>query len=288
MAKSKFKELRLKFHSASVIVTLLILILLQAILYLHDNQLINFPENLVVIVKKISVIIATFFIASLILRFTIKRVYNFFDEPEERIFYTKIYSWSLFSIGVFVVLNQLGVSLGNITLFIGLIATGLAFAVRDVLMSFFGWMVLLRKKPFRIGDYIRIGEDEGRVIHIGTFYVLLDKTDDLPEDYTRVPNRLFLEKSINNLGKNYFQDQVIFQLTGLPDSMKQTEAEIAKEITSLLERKDYVKVFSDIRKEKLCLVVEYLVNFEKKQTLRSEVIALVFSKINEFISVPKS
>jgi len=101
-------------------------------------------------------------------------------------------------------------------------ATGLAFAVRDVLMSFFAWMILLRKKPFRIGDYIRIGEDEG------------------------------------------------------------------KAITHLLDRKDYVKVFADIRNEKLCLEVEYLVDFENKQMLRSDVIKLIFSKMNGLISVPKT
>lgn len=286
MTKSKFKELSLKFHSALVIVTMLTLILLLAFQYMLNNQLINFPENLAVIVRNVSVIITTIFIISLILRFTIKKVYNFFDKPEERIFYTKIYRWSLYAIGVFVLLNQLGVSLGNITLFIGLIATGLAFAVRDVLLSFFGWMVLLRKTPFRIGDYIRIGEDEGRVVHIGTFYVLLDKTDELVEDFTRVPNRLFLEKSIINFGKNDFQEQITFRLSGLPGNIKEIEVDIAKEIANLLERKDYIKVFTDIRNEKLCLAIEYLVSFENRQKLRSEVIVLVFSKINDFISFP--
>lgn len=286
MTKSKFKELSLKFHSALVIVTMLTLILLLAFQYMLNNQLINFPENLAVIVRNVSVIITTIFIISLILRFTIKKVYNFFDKPEERIFYTKIYRWSLYAIGVFVLLNQLGVSLGNITLFIGLIATGLAFAVRDVLLSFFGWMVLLRKTPFRIGDYIRIGEDEGRVVHIGTFYVLLDKTDELVEVFTRVPNRLFLEKSIINFGKNDFQEQITFRLSGLPGNIKEIEVDIAKEIANLLERKDYIKVFTDIRNEKLCLAIEYLVSFENRQKLRSEVIVLVFSKINDFISFP--
>lgn len=287
MTKKKIKEHRFKHLSVWVLVTLTALVILLGLLYLDIEGVIAIPPNISRNLSSILLVIGILFAVSLVLRITIKRLFNLFDEPEERIFYSKIYTWVLYGVGIFVILYHFGVSLGNITLVIGLMATGLAFAVRDVLMSFFAWMILLRKKPFRIGDYIRIGEDEGKVLHIGMFYVLLDKTVDLPEDYTRVPNRLFLEKSINNLGKNFFQEQITFQLSGLPKNMKQTEVEIAQEITRLLERKDYLKVYSDIKNEKLCLVIEYLVNFEKKQTLRSEVIALVFSKMNEFIYIPK-
>lgn len=288
MTKKKIKEHRFKHLSVWVLVTLTALVILLGLLYLDIEGVIAIPPNISRNLSSILLVIGVLFAVSLVLRITIKRLFNLFEEPEERIFYSKIYTWVLYGVGIFVILYHFGVSLGNITLFIGLIATGLAFAVRDVLMSFFAWMILLRKRPFRIGDYIRIGEDEGKVLHIGMFYVLLDKTVDLPEDYTRVPNRLFLEKSINNLGKNFFQEQITFQLSGMPDNMNELEVEIAKSITNLLERKDYVKVFADIRNEKLCLEVEYLVDFENKQMLRSDVIKLIFSKMKDYISVPRN
>lgn len=288
MAEKKFKEHRFKHLSIWLLATLAALLIMLGLLYLDRQGVIAIPQTISRNIRSILLVIGVLFAVSLVLRLTIKRLFNFFDEPEERIFYSKIYNWVLYGVGIFVILYHFGVSLGNITLVIGLMATGLAFAVRDVLMSFFAWMILLRKKPFRIGDYIRIGEDEGKVLHIGMFYVLLDKTVDLPEDYTRVPNRLFLEKSINNLGKNFFQEQITFQLSGMPGNMKELEAEIAKAITNLLERKDYVKVFADIRNEKLCLVIEYLVNFENKQKLRSEIIKLIFSQMSDLISVPKN
>ncbi len=287
MTEIRFYKLRLKFHNLLVMITLLILLILLAALYFQSKQVINLPENIVAFMNKILVIISTLFFISLVLRLTLKRVHKMFDEPEEKIFYTKIYSWALYTIGIFVLLNQMGVSPGNITLFIGLIATGLAFAVRDVLLSFFGWMVLLLKKPFRIGDYIRIGEDEGKVLHIGTFYVLIDKTSDLTEDYTRVPNRLFLEKSINNLGKIHIQEIIILQLSGMPANYKELEAELKNDIESFMEEKGNLNVYIDVRNEKLCLLVEYLVNFENKQKFRSEIIGLIFSKMYEYITVPR-
>lgn len=288
MAKSKHKEMKLKSLSVSVIVTSLVLIGLQGLLLIARKDIIYIPEFFLDKISRLSLIIAIFFFISLILRLSLKRIYNWFDEPEEKIFYTKIYSWSLYSIGIFFILYQFGVSLGNITLFIGLIATGLAFAVRDVLLSFFGWMILLRKKPFRIGDYIRIGEDEGKVIHIGTFYVLLDKTDELPEDYTRVPNRLFLEKSIHNLGKSIFQEQLSFQLTGLPEDKNHRLENLKQSVLSTLDHKDHLRVYTDIKNDRLCLNVEYLVGFDVRQQFRSEVIDLAFATFREFLYFPKN
>lgn len=283
IAKPKFKVLKLRFLSVSVIVTSLALILLQVGLYLNGMGFIHLPPGVVKVLASISLVIATFFATSLLLRLSIRRVFNLFEEPEERIFYSKIYSWTVYSIGLFVVLHHFGVSLGNITLFVGLLATGLAFAVRDVLLSFFGWMILLQKKPFRIGDYIRIGEDEGKVLHIGTFYVLLDKTQELPEDFTRVPNRLFLEKSISILGKNVLHEVIRFPLITLEENHRDKEHQLLLDLHEMLQDKTHIKVYTDIKEDKLVLVVEYLVNFEQRAQMRAEVIRRVVSGFSSSI-----
>ncbi len=286
--KSRFKEIRLRFLSVSVVVTLLLLLILLALSYLHKENIIHLPEDLTRVINSVTLVIGTFFTASLLLRLTIKRVYNFFDEPEERIFYSKIYSWSLYSIGVFVILYNFGVSLGNITIFIGLLTTGLAFAVRDVLLSFFGWIVLLRKQPFRIGDYIRIGEDEGKVLHIGTFYVLLDRTHELPDEYTRVPNRLFLEKSISKLGKDILQEQILFQLSQMPGDRHELTGILREGIAAIAGNSNHLMVYADIKNEKLFLVVKYMVHPERRQEVRSEVIGLVMERCGDIIVLPKT
>lgn len=288
MDKSKFKGIRLRFLSVSVIVTLLILIAIQVVLYLQTKEIIILPQIISRAMSSITIIFLSLFISSFILRISINRVYRIFEEPEEKIFYTKIYSWTVYSIAIFIILFHLGLSLGNITIFIGLIATGLAFAVRDVLLSFFGWIILLKKNPFRIGDYIRIGDDEGKVLHIGTFYVLLDKTEEFPEDFTRVPNRLFLEKSIINLGKTTFHEKISFQLLEIP-STKNGDIDLLKnEISEVLNSKDYISINIDLKNERLYIIVEYLVNHEQKQSIRSQVIDLTYRRFKEFIFIPRS
>jgi MscS family membrane protein len=281
MRTPKFKELRLKLLSVSVIVTLIAMVIIQGLLYLHENKYLVLPDIIRETISSIRLVIATMFFTSLFLRLTLKRVFNFFDEPEERIFYSKIYSWTLYSVGIFVILYHFGVSLGNITIFIGLIATGFAFALRDVLLSFFGWMILLRKKPFRIGDYIKIGDDEGTVQHIGTFYVLLDRSYELPDVYTRVPNRIFLEKSISKMGKDKLHERLGFQLKRIPANWKESAAELKADINKHLKNNLSVNIYFDMPNDKLLLVVEYLVSIDDKLITRSEVIGLAFSRFGD-------
>lgn len=281
------REGRFRYLGSALAVTLAVLLALLAFVYLDKKGVITLPPTIGRNIRSLLLVAGTLFGISLILRLTLKRFQKLFDEPEEKIFYSKIFGWSLYAIGFLVFLHHFGVSLGNITLFLGLIATGLAFAIREVLLSFFAWLILLRKKPFRIGDNIRIGEDEGKVIHIGTFYVLLDKTTQLPEDYTRVPNRLFLEKSILNLGKNTFHEEITFQCTAFPNDKERLTKGLKAAIEGLLENRENLFIYFDLRNEKLVLVVEYLIGFEQRQPVRSAVIEAVHKYFGPWLFVPK-
>lgn len=283
----KKNELKLVFLNISTIIALIIVISLQIVIYLQKNNLINLPSLVLNKLNIIQLIIITFFIISLLLRITINRVYNYFKEPEEKIFFSKIYSGILYSLGLFIILFNLGVSLSNITLLVGLIATGLAFAVRDVLLSFFAWTILLRKKPFRIGDYIKIGDDEGKVQHIGTFFVLLDSTPEYTEDFTRVPNKLFLEKSIINFGKNLTHEKIRFQLNRIPSKKDHLFNVLKNEIVKKIDDKNSVLINIDINNDKLYLIIEYLINFKDKRSKRSEIIEITYKILKNYIFFPE-
>lgn len=223
----------------------------------------------------------------LIYKFTSGRIAKVFDEQEEQIFYSKIYGWVLFTIGAFIVLNLFGLSLNNITLFIGIITTGLAFALREVLLSFIGWLILLRKKPFRIGDHIRIGDEHGKVIHIGTYYVILDRTSDIPDDFTRIPNRFFLEKSIQKLGKNRSQEKLMFRITERPDNKDQRLEKLETIIREIDADAKLLSSNFDVQDDRLYLVVNVLVPFDNKAQCRSRVVEATLDSFGEFIYFPK-
>jgi small-conductance mechanosensitive channel len=272
-------QIKIKSITISAIIAFVVLLIIVAIWYLHDLEILRLPAIIMKITEKLLFVIVVILVASVVLRITIGRFYKIFDQPEERIFYSKLWNWTIYVISLFVILFYFGVSLGNITLFFGLMATGFAFAVRDIIISYFGWMVLLRKKPFRIGDYIRIGEEEGKVMHIGTFYVLLDKTHDLPEDYTRVPNRLFLEKSIYKLGTENFLEQLDFPITDVLSGNSTFLVEMEKEVSKILDNGQYISIYYNIKNDKLFLEVEYLVSFKNRRDIRSKIICKIFESL---------
>lgn len=283
----RFKKRRVRFLSLSVVLGLLLLLVMQGLLFMEFRKMLELPDLVRKIINNVSLVLAIWLGTSLLLRLTISRVFNWFEEAEERIFYTKIYSWTVYTVGALVLLHNSGVSLGNITLFVGLLATGLAFAIREVLLSFFGWMIVLRKKPFRIGDYIRIGDEEGKVLHIGTFYVHLDKTENTPEDYTRVPNRFFLEKSIQVIGKKSVYDRMRFPLSALPADFASRVQGLHTSLADLPVKHEHIRIFSDVQQEKLLLVVEFVVNFELRSQVRSSIIELVSARFSDLLFFTK-
>lgn len=223
----------------------------------------------------------------MIYKFTMDRVSRIFDEQEERIFYSKIYGWVLFSIGAFIVLNLFGLSLNNITLFVGIIATGFAFAVRDVLLSFIGWLILLRKKPFRIGDHIRIGDEHGKVVHIGTYYVILDKTSDIPDDFTRIPNRFFLEKSIEKLGKTLAHEKIQVRLELNPDDRQLRINALEDKLIALYPEVKLLSANLEIEHDRLYMVFNFQVPFDTRSNSRARVVELVLDAFGDLIYFPK-
>ena len=55
-------------------------------------------------------------------------------------------------------------SLEGITTFFGFVAAGLVIALTDVVANFAGWVYILLRHPFRVGDRIEIGDLAGDVI----------------------------------------------------------------------------------------------------------------------------
>jgi small-conductance mechanosensitive channel len=65
--------------------------------------------------------------------------------------------------------NQLGT-------FLGLAGAGLTVALKDFIVGFLGWFVLMRKNGIRLGDWVEINGVTGEVIEIGLFHTVLLET----------------------------------------------------------------------------------------------------------------
>src|SRR5690625_7940767 len=59
--------------------------------------------------------------------------------------------------------------MSSLATFLGLLTAGLAIALRDPVSDFAGWMFIIFKKPFELGDRIQIVEHHGDAIDIRFF-----------------------------------------------------------------------------------------------------------------------
>ncbi|MEZ5038783.1 MAG: mechanosensitive ion channel family protein [Saprospiraceae bacterium] len=59
--------------------------------------------------------------------------------------------------------------------FLGLLSAGLAVALKDPIVNFFGWLFIIFNRPFEVSDRIEIGEIKGDVLDINFFkFTLLE------------------------------------------------------------------------------------------------------------------
>ena len=158
------------------------------------------PENQVKILKSIIILVVLG-----VIRFAIlKIVFKFTEDPRSR------YSWKRsvsFSVGFLTVILISGVwiqAIGQFGAFLGLLTAGIAIALKDLLTNIAGWIFILARKPFGLGDRVQIGDDAGDVIDLRLFqFTLLEignwvNADQSTGRIIHIPNgRIFTQAQAN-------------------------------------------------------------------------------------------
>ena len=129
--------------------------------------------------------------------------------------------------------------------FLGLFSAGLAIALKDPLTNFAGWIFLLFRKPFVVGDRVQIGEHAGDVVDIRIFqFTLLEIGNWVDADQStgriiHIPNgKVFIVPQANyTSGFDYIWNEIPVRITFESDHLKAKS--ILQEII-----KDYAKTFS--------------------------------------------
>ncbi len=91
-------------------------------------------------------------------------------------------------VGFIVTLQSLGFNMNAVITIGGIGGAGIAFASKDVVANFFGGIVVMLNRPFKVGDHIVSGKVDGEVTRIGLYATLLTTEDG---DKLYVPNSIF-------------------------------------------------------------------------------------------------
>ena len=124
----------------------------------------------------------------------------------------------------------------HVSTYLGLLSAGIAIALKDLLENMAGWLFIVIRKPFAVGDRVQIGDDRGDIIDIRLFqFTILEIGNRIDAEQStgriiHIPNgRVFTMPQANyDQGFRYIWNEVSLRLTF--DSNWQRAREILLEV----------------------------------------------------------
>lgn len=153
--------------------------------------------------------------------------------------WAKVSSYVAFVLGVLLIVQVWFTAIRSVGTFLGLLSAGLAIALKDLVADLAGWVFILWRRPFDLGDRIQIGDHAGDVVDIRIFAITLMEignwvsADQSTGRMIHVPNaRVFTEPVANyTAGFPYLWNELKVLVTFESDwrKAKETLQEIATE-----------------------------------------------------------
>ncbi len=121
-----------------------------------------------------------------------------FDTTLSR-FISSLVRYAILILVIVMVLGQFGVQTASIVAAIGAIGLAIGLALQGTLQNIAAGMMLLFLRPFRIGEWIKVGAVEGTVEEIGLFATRLRAIDGT---YILAPNSKLWNEPVYNVNRN--------------------------------------------------------------------------------------
>jgi len=163
------------------------------------------PEIQTKIFTSLIVIIILWLIRIIVIRMVLRKT----EDPYTRYRWRKTTIYTVVVMGLLIVGRIWFAGVQSIATFLGLMTAGLAIALQDLVKSVAGWIFLMWRKPFTIGDRIQVGGHAGDVIDIRLFkfsLVEIGNWVDADQSTGRVihlPNSLIISDVIANYTRGF-------------------------------------------------------------------------------------
>ncbi|MFH1307286.1 MAG: mechanosensitive ion channel family protein [archaeon] len=176
---------------------------------------------------------------------------------------------------------------------VGLLSAALGWALQKPITGIAAWIMIIVKRPFRIGDRVIIGNIKGDVYDITITHIYLSEVGGLmPGEETSgrvvmVPNSLLFDMNIINytLQDDFVLDQVNVSITYESDLDKaikialDSAKKILKEIIEKTKKEPYVRTFFE--PSNMGVRVRYFVPADRLQEFSSAITKEIFDRIRK-------
>jgi small-conductance mechanosensitive channel len=218
------------------------------------------PENQIKILYSLLILLVLGAIRFLIL----KIVWRITEDPKSRYGWKRTLSFITGFLTLILILRVWIGAIGQFGAFLGLLTAGLAIALKDLLTNIAGWVFILTRKPFQLGDRIQIGEHAGDVIDIRLFqFTLMEignwvNADQSTGRIIHVPNGIVFSKTQANYssGFNYIWNEMTVLVTF------ESNWNLAKDILLKIIRDHSEDMSSDAKKKIIEASKKYMIFYK--------------------------
>lgn len=173
----------------------------------------------------------------------------------------KILKITLWVVALILILSNLGYNISTLIAGLGIGGVAIAFALQNILVDIFAAFSIYFDKPFRIGDFIIVGEDLGVVKKIG---IKTTRIQTLHGEELVVSNRELTETRVHNY-KKMERRRIVFSF----GVKYETPTEKLKKIPSIIKGIIDKTELADIDRVHFKSFGDFSLNFEVVYYLRS-------------------
>jgi small-conductance mechanosensitive channel len=192
-------------------------------------------------------------------------VYRRVRDPWARYRWRKGTTYGVVFVGALLVGRVWIAGIAAVATFLGLLSAGLAIALKDLIANIAGWLYIVWRRPFEVGDRIQIGACAGDVIDLGVFQFTLNEigqwvqADHSTGRLIHVPNgRVLADPIVNyNQGFPYLWHEIPVLVTF------ESNWRAAKQILSRIAVKHAEHLTPQAERELLEVSRKYLISYTK-------------------------
>lgn len=265
----------------------------------------NSPGTTRQIVLSIVVIFALWVIRFIAIRIINKRL----PEAKDQYKWRKNLTYLSVFLGFLIVGRIWFVGLQSVATFLGLLSAGLAIALKDPVTDFAGWIFILWRKPFDLGDRIQLGEVKGDVIDVRLFkFTVLEIGNWIHADQStgrvvHIPNHQIFSNELANYTSDFefiwnelqvlltFESdwkkakQLLQEIANehLKDFVERAEHQVRRAKKSYLIHYQYLTpiVYTDVQDSGVRLTIRHLSDPRKRRSVAQELWEDILDRFNE-------
>ena len=187
-------------------------------------------------------------------------------------------------IGLFVIIQSVGIDLSALGILAGALGVGIGFGLQNVTNNFISGLIILFERPIKVGDRIEVGDIVGNVLNIAARATTIITNDNIS---VIVPNSEFISSTVINWSHNdrmiRFRYPVGVAYKENPEVVKNIILEVVNENEGVLKDPEPDVLFDSYGDSSINFIlrvwtIEYTA---RPKLLRSQLYYEIFKKFRE-------